>query len=107
MSQVRSALRSDRPQPPVDDDIAPLSNELLPRLHAIVGSPPDDLAPRASGPDTPDAPAAVRLLSGLSPQLATIARENPDNPVLEQATRLVRAHVALATELALRAPTRQ
>lgn len=106
MHEVRSALRADRSHVTLDDDVAPLANELLPRLDALVAEQPEDLAPRPPGHDLPDLATRARLLSGLATKLAAHARAEPDNPAITRATQIVRAHVALTTELALRVPTR-
>lgn len=106
MHEVRSALRDGIGHHAVDDDIAPLSNELLPRLDALISGPHEDLAPRPPGHDIPDLGTRARLLSGLATKLAAHARAEPGNPAIARATEIVRAHVALTTELALRVPTR-
>ena len=100
LGDVRAALAARVEPSAVDDDVAPMMGELLPRLEDLLGDARASTAPAA--PDGRYGPAdRVRLLARAQPRIEQLASESGGGP-LAAASEIVRSHVALATEVAMR-----
>lgn len=83
----------------VDEDVAPFFNEMLSRLDGIIDrSPGQHIAPP---PGLHDPQSRLRFLAHAQLSLADLATRQ-DDETLAAAAAIVREHVALTTELAMR-----